>query len=607
LNLVRKKSITRQKIYQATNNTMMKKILIVLLILSASNAFAFIPQKQKANPKPVEGAWVDAQLASMTLDEKVGQLIIPATVGMFLTENSETFQEMQRDIKQFHVGGYHMLGDVTQLHEPAGVAVLINQIQKMSKLPLFITADFEGGVGYRFTGAIRLPRGMAIGATYNEDMAYQAGRIAAEECKAIGVNVNFYPVVDVNNNARNPVINIRSFGGDPAQVSRMARAYVRGLQGAGVMGTAKHFPGHGDTSTDSHSDLPVIDIDRARLDKIELPPFRAAVEEGVGGVMSAHIALPQIVPENMPATLSPKMLTEMLRDDIGFKGVIFTDAMNMRGVAARYPEGEAAVRAFKAGADVILYPPSVEKAFNAIKAAVQSGDIQTARLDASVRRILTAKQNMGLDKNRFADLDKLAANLGNQQNTQKAQEIIQNAITLVRDNRKVLPLKLTPEKKVLFVSIVDSGESVRQSPPGNTFLMNLTRRHRNTINVSVSARTSPTEFELIKKLAAFSDVVIVNAFVRIAAYKGSIDLTEGEIDLLKTFSAYEKPFAFVLYGSPYLLSFLPELPTYILAYEYYPGAEEAALKAVLGEAEFKGKLPIELPGFYPIGHSTNSK
>jgi beta-N-acetylhexosaminidase len=582
---------------------MMKKILIVLLILCASNAFAFVPQKQKAKPKAVEQSWAETQLASMTLDEKVGQLIVPATVGMFLTENSEAFQEMQRDITQFHVGGYHMLGDVTQLHEPAGVAVLINQIQKLSKLPLFITADFEGGVGYRFTGAIRLPRGMAIGATYNEDMAYQAGRIAAEECKAIGVNVNFYPVVDVNNNARNPVINIRSFGGDPAQVSRMARAYVRGLQGAGVMGTAKHFPGHGDTSTDSHSDLPVIDIDRARLDKIELPPFRAAVDEGVGGVMSAHIALPQIVPENMPATLSPKMLTEMLRDDIGFKGVIFTDAMNMRGVAARYPEGEAAVRAFKAGADVILYPPSVEKAFNAIKAAVQSGDIQTARLDASVRRILTAKQKIALDKNRFADLDKLAANLGNKENTQKAQEIIQNAITLVRDNRKVLPLKLSPEKKVLFVSIVDSGESVRQFPPGNTFLTNLTRRHRNTINVSVSARTSPTEFELIKKLAAFSDVVIVNAFVRIAAYKGSIDLTEGEIDLLKTFSAYEKPFAFVLYGSPYLLSFLPELPTYILAYEYYPGAEEAALKAVLGEAEFKGRLPIELPGFYPIGHS----
>lgn len=585
----------------------MKKFLIILLMLSASNAFALMPQKQKARPKPVEQSWVEAQLGAMTLDEKVGQLIIPATVGMFLTENSEAFQEMQRDIKQFHVGGYHMLGDVTQLHEPAGVAVLINQIQKLSKLPLLITADFEGGVGYRFTGATRLPRGMAIGATYSEDMAYQAGRIAAEECKAIGVNVNFYPVVDVNNNARNPVINIRSFGGDPAQVSRLARAYVRGLQGAGVMGTAKHFPGHGDTSTDSHSDLPVIDIDRARLDKIELPPFRAAVQEGVGGVMSAHIALPQIVPDNMPATLAPKMLTELLRDDIGFKGVIFTDAMNMRGVAARYPEGEAAVRAFKAGADVILYPPSVEKAFNAIKAAVQSGDIAAARLDASVRRILAAKQNLGLDKNRLTDLTQLAARLGNQENTRKAQEIIQNAITLVRDNRKILPLKLTPEKRVLFVSIVDSGESVRQFSPGSVFLSNLSRRHRNTTNVTVSARTSAAEFELIKRLAGFSDVVIVNAFVRIAAYKGSIDLTEGELDLLKTFSASEKPFAFVLYGSPYLLSFLPELPTYILAYEYYPAAEEAALKAVLGEAEFKGRLPIELPGFYPIGHSANQK
>jgi beta-N-acetylhexosaminidase len=590
---------------RAINKMMKRKILTLLLILSASNAFAILPQKQKA--KPVEPSWVEAQLASMTLDEKVGQLIIPATVGMFMTENSETFQEMQRDIKQFHVGGYHMLGDVTQLHEPAGVAVLINQIQKLSKLPLFITADFEGGVGYRFTGATRLPRGMAIGATYNDDMAYQAGRIAAEECKAIGVNVNFYPVVDVNNNARNPVINIRSFGGDPAQVSRLARAYVRGLQSAGVMGTAKHFPGHGDTSTDSHSDLPVIDIDRARLDKIELPPFRAAVQEGVGGVMSAHIALPQIVPENMPATLSPKMLTEILRDDLGFKGVIFTDAMNMRGVAARYPEGEAAVRAFKAGADVILYPPSVEKAFNAIKAAVQSGDIQSARLDASVRRILSAKQNLGLDKNRLTEVDKLAARLGNQENTQKAQEMIQNAITLVRDNRKALPLKLTPEKKVLFVSIVDSGESVQQQPPGRVFLSALSRRHRNISNATVSARTSPGEFELLKKLAAFADVVIVNAFVRIAAYKGSIDLTEGELDLLKTFSSYDKPFAFVLYGSPYLLAFLPELPSYILAYEYYPAAEEAAAKAVLGEAEFKGRLPIELPGFYPIGHSANQK
>jgi beta-N-acetylhexosaminidase len=580
-----------------------RKIIIALIVLSLSNTFAYsFPQKQKNKPKPVEQSWVDSTLAAMTLDEKVGQLIIPATVGMFMTESSEAFQEIQRDITRFHVGGYHMLGDVTSLHEPGGVALLINRLQKMSKTPLFITADFEGGVGYRFLGATRLPRGMAIGATNSEDMAYQAGRIAAEECRAIGVNVNFYPVVDVNNNARNPVINIRSFGGDPELVSRLARAYVRGLQTAGVMATAKHFPGHGDTSTDSHLELPVVDIDRARLDKIELPPFYAAVQEGVGGVMSAHIALPQLVPDNTPATLSPKMLTDLLRNDIGFKGVIFTDAMNMRGVAAHYPDGKAAILALKAGADVILYPPSVEKAFLAIKQAVQTGEVKESRLDESVRRILAAKEKIGLPKNRLTDVDKLAATLGNKANQDKALEIIQNAITLVRDNRKVLPLKLTPEKKVLFVTIVDSGESVQQFSPGRTFLTNLMQRHRNTSAVAVTPRTSPAEFELIKRLAAFSDVVIVNAFVRVAAFKGSIDLSEGEMDLLKTFSASEKPFAFVLYGSPYLISFLPQLPTYILAYEYYPAAEEAALKAVLGESEFKGKLPIELPGFYPIGH-----
>ncbi|MEW6128211.1 MAG: glycoside hydrolase family 3 N-terminal domain-containing protein [Acidobacteriota bacterium] len=581
---------------------MLKKIIIICLIFSSTNVFAFIPQKQKNKPKPVEQNWVDATLAQMTLDEKVGQLIIPAAVGMFMVRESDAYKEIERDITQFHVGGYHWLGDVTSLHEPAGVALITNYFQKLSKLPLFITADFEGGAGYRFIGATRLPRAMAMGATDNEELIFQAGRITAEESRAIGINVNFYPVVDVNNNARNPIINIRSFGSDPALVSRLARAYIRGLQSAGAMATAKHFPGHGDTSTDSHMELPAVDVSRERLDKIELPPFRAAVEEGVGGVMSAHIALPQITGDKTPATLAPQMLTDMLRKEMNFKGVIFTDALNMRGVAAHYPEGEAAARAVKAGADVILYPPSVEKAFNGIKQAVQSGEIKESRLDESVRRILSAKQKLGLDKNRFTDMEKLTTVLGNKEHQETAQKIIDSAITLVRDEKKVLPLKLKPEQKVLFISIVDNGEGWREYLPGRTFYTNLLRRHRNATSVTISQETSPAEFELIRKLAAYSDVVIVNAFIRIAAYKGDVDLTEGELNLLKSLSKSAKPFAFVMYGSPYLLSFVPELPTYVLAYEYYQGAEEAALKAVLGEIEFKGKLPIDLPGLYEFGH-----
>jgi beta-N-acetylhexosaminidase len=287
---------------------------------------------------------------------------------------------------------------------------------------------------------------------------------------------------------------------------------------------------------------------------------------------------------------------------IALGGVIFTDALNMKGVAAHYPEGEAAVRAVKAGADILLYPPSVEQAFNAVKRAVESGDIKEARIDESVRRILAAKQRLGLDKNRLVDLNKVGQVLGSPEHQQTAQRIIDNAVTLVRDEKKAMPLRLAPEQKVLCVTMVDNNEAWRDWAPGRAFWQGLVKRHPNATHVYVSEKTSPAELDLLGKLAAFSDAVIVNGFIRVAAYKGSIDLSEGEINLLKGLSAMSKPFAFTVYGSPYVLSFVPELPNYILTYEYYPAAEEAALKAILGEIEFKGHLPIELPGLYPIGH-----
>ncbi|MFY9607851.1 MAG: glycoside hydrolase family 3 N-terminal domain-containing protein [Blastocatellia bacterium] len=584
---------------------MINRILLALIVLSLSNVTASSPASANQNTRANSSGdvWVERTLLSMTLDEKVGQLIIPATIGMFLSQDSDAFKQIRRDITEFHVGGYHMLGEVNSIHEPAGVALLINHLQEIAKVPLLITADFEGGVGLRYLGATRLPRAMAIGATGDPEMAFQAGRICAEEARAMGIKVNFYPVVDVNNNARNPIINIRSFGGDVALVSRMARAYIRGSQSAGVMSTAKHFPGHGDTSTDSHLELPSIDVDRARLDAVELPPFRAAIEEGVGGVMSAHIALPRIDTENLPATLSPKLLTGVLRGRLGFKGLVFTDALNMAGIVAHYPDGEAAVRAVKAGADVLLYPPSVEQAFSGVKRAVESGEIKESRIDESVRRILEAKAKLDLDKTRFADLNKLDQLLGTSEHQRAARKIIESGVTLVRDKRNVLPLKLSQEQNVLFVTLVDNSEGWRDGVPGRAFLAGLLLRHPRTTHVHVSEKTSPAEFALIVKLAALSDVVIVNAFIRVSAFKGSIDLSEDQINLLRRFSALEKPFAFVLYGSPYLIAFVPDLPTYVLAYEYYPAAEEAALKGVLGEITFKGKLPVELPGFYKIGDS----
>src|SRR5215472_9240850 len=273
--------------------------LVIVFVLIFLMIGSVLPQNGKKGALPLkDDAWVEQTLKSMTLDEKIGQMLIPSTNGTFRNVDSDELKRVRRDIQEFHVGGYHAFGG-----DPAGAALILNRMQSLAKIPLLITADLEGGVGYQFPGSTQLPRAMAIGATGSEDLSYQCGKITAIEQRALGIHVNFYPVVDVNNNPANPIINVRSFGEDPAAVSRLARAYIRGEQENGGIATAKHFPGHGDTSTDSHMELPVVNVDRARLDKVEFPSFRAAIDEGVGAVMSAHIYLPKIEDEKgLPST-----------------------------------------------------------------------------------------------------------------------------------------------------------------------------------------------------------------------------------------------------------------------------------------------------------------
>jgi beta-N-acetylhexosaminidase len=554
---------------------------------------------KKAPPKD----WVTATMEQMTLDEKVGQLIVPALTPAYMNNASENFQEIARNIRDFHVGGYHAFAG-----DPAAVAVLLNRMQKSAKLPLLITADLEGGPGFQFRGATRLPRAMVLGAAGDEQLAYEAGKITALEGRAMGIGVNFYPVVDVNNNPRNPIINIRSFGEDGALVSRMAQAYIRGAQENGQIATAKHFPGHGNTSQDSHLELAIIDVSRERLNQVELPPFRAAVDAGVGAVMTAHIALPQIEPDKaMPATLSKMMNTDILRGELGFQGLLFTDAMTMRGVAAHFSPEEATLRALVAGADIILHPPSVEKSFNALKAAVENGQVPLARIEASVRRILQAKARLGLDKNRFVDLDRLSEVVGSPAHLQMARTMAERGVTLVRDERRVLPLKPDAAQTVLCVNILDSRSGWRDGLPGRVFCSEIARRHQNTLEVTIDDTTPKEALEILKKLARASDVIVAGGYIRVAAYKGSVDLNDGQLDLLRTLSGLQRPFVFALFGSPYLLTFVPELPSYILAYEYYPDAERAVVRAVWGEVPFTGKLPVSLPGAYSIGHGLTAQ
>jgi beta-N-acetylhexosaminidase len=565
---------------------------IVALLLLALSLQAADKQQQ----------WVDKTLRAMTLDEKIGQMLIPAgpPSGGFRSAESDEFQTIRRNIVEFHAGGYHTFGG-----DPAAVALMINEMQRLAKIPLLITADLEGGPGYVLFGATRLPLAMSMGATGDPRLAYEAAKLTAQEARAIGIDVNFYPVADVNNNPQNPVINIRSFGEDPAKVSQFVTAYIRGAQDYGVIATAKHFPGHGDVSSDSHLMMPVLDIARARLDSLELPPFRAAIEAGVGAVMSAHINVPQLEPEKgLPSTLSKNVITGILRDELHFPGLVFTDAMTMRGVSANFANDVATLRAVEAGVDVILFPPSVEASFNAIKQAVASGRIPQSRIDESVRRILAAKARLDLTnpKNRFTDVGKLMSVVGTKEHRDLAQRIADSALTLVRDDRHVLPLRPSKELRLLQINVLDTRAGWREGAVGRVLAAELPKRFPRSATVQVDDQSTPAEYDDVRKAAQLADAIVINAYIRVAAFKGSIALTNDEMALIRELAAAQKPFVFTVFGSPFVLTHIPELPSYAVTYDISATAELASIRAMTGEIEYKGTLPINLPGLYAIGH-----
>lgn len=535
----------------------------------------------------------------MTLDEKIGQLICPGLPnGNFRSTASIDYETARRNVVEYHAGGIHTFGG-----DPASVALFLNDLQRLAKLPLLVTADFEGGPGYTMFGATRLPLAMSMGAAGDPQLAYEAGKLTAQEGRAVGVGINFYPVADVQNNPQNPIINIRSFGEDPERVAAFVRSYIRGTQENGQLATAKHFPGHGDVSTDSHLMMPVLNLDKARLERVELPPFKAAIDQGVGAVMTAHIWMTQLEPEKgLPSTLSRNVVTGVLRDELHFQGLVFTDSMGMRGVSANFTPGDAAVRAISAGVDMVLTPPDVPAAFNALKAAVQSGQISEERVNESVRRILRAKASLHLDRQRVADVSHLMESIGTKAHREFAQQIADRAVTLVRDNRHVLPLQPSPDARVVQINVLDSRTGWREGQVGRVVTAELAKRFPRAVTVQVDDQSTPAEFDDVRKLAQLADAIVVNGFIRVAAYKGSIDLTSGELALLRDLSASKTPFVFTVFGSPYVLTQMQDLPSYIVTFDTTPMAELAAMRTITGEIPFTGHLPISLPGLYPVGH-----
>ncbi|MDT7542986.1 MAG: beta-N-acetylhexosaminidase [Acidobacteriota bacterium] len=564
--------------------------------------------------------WADNELKRMTLDEKIGQLVAIGINATYLAQDSAEFKELKRQVEQNKIGGLILFkGPVYEsVH-------LINRMQELARVPLLVSADLEAGAGMRFDSTVNFPWNMAVGATGNTEFARRQGEITAREARALGVQMIFAPVVDVNNNAQNPVINVRSYGEEPQAVARMGAAFVEGAQCGGVIATAKHFPGHGDTATDSHRGLPVINLPRTRLDAVELVPFRAAIDAGVGAIMSAHIGLPQIDPtsvaplarentrrstyadsevltENatLPGTLSPKILTGILRNDLRFDGIVTTDALDMSGLTIYFTPAESAVRALEAGADVLLKPSDADATMRGVRDAVHAGRLTEKRIEESARRILAAKYDLGLTRQRIAPLDQIDTLVSTSAANQLAQEIAEHAITLVRDDAHLLPATNLPAHARVFVLSVTNGED--RLWIAQPFMSALARIGRKIDGAVLDERSSDKEVEKALERAKGADLIVAALYGRVrTGQSNSGALPDAGKRALDKLIERRASLIGISFGNPYLLGSFPDLKTYVVAYGDMPSLQTAAARALLGEIDVTGHLPISLPNLYARG------
>jgi beta-N-acetylhexosaminidase len=499
-------------------------------------------------------------------------------------------------------------------------------MQQLAKYPLLISADLEAGAGMRFDDTVNFPWNMAVAATGNPDYARRQGEITAREARALGIQQIFAPVVDVNNNAANPVINVRSYGEDPADVARFAAAFTEGAQAAGAIATAKHFPGHGDTAVDSHRGLPEINVSRDRLNNVEFVPFQASINAGVASVMVGRIALPQIdstaikpLPRalkgkaidtdeageiieekaTMPATMSPVM-GSILRNDLKFPGLIVTDALSMSGLTIYFTPEEAAVRALEAGADMLLKPADVDAAFRGVRDAVKSGRVSETRVEESARKIMAAKYDLGLVEQRLTPVDTIDRVVGSKDVLKLAAEISEHAVTLVRDEDKLVPLKdLKPETKIFNLAVTNGDDRMWIANP---FVTKLNGSGVKVETVVLDERSSPQEVQKAIERATSADLVLASLYGRVRSGQvSSVGIPEPGARALSAVIAAKKPVVGISFGNPYLLQSFPGLRTYLVAYGDMPSLQNAVARALAGEIDISGKLPISLPGLYPRG------
>jgi len=610
---------------------MLRHLALAALIVSTT-LFSFAKDKDRdtfQQPGPIHvdkdgQKWVDKTLKRMTTEEKVGQLFMIWTRVTFMNEADPAWLTLRDSVKKYHVGGFCMSvpvdGAVLMKNQPFEAAELLNRLQAWSDLPLIIAADFERGVSIRLYGATVFPHAMAFGAAGRLEDAEAFGRITALEARAIGVHWNFFPDADVNSNPANPIINTRSFGEDPHQVGEMVAAYIKGAHAGGMLTTVKHFPGHGDTATDSHLGVAQVTGDRARLDSVELPPFERAIQAGVDSVMVAHVSVPTLEPDsNRVATTSKLVVTDLLKDQLKFKGIVVTDALDMAGLTRMYANdiGRAAVEAFKAGNDVLLIPVDLDASVRSMVQAVKNGEIPKSRLDSSVRKILELKASLSLEKARLTDMSKLPKIIGKPENLGFGQHVADEAVTLVRDNQQVLPLQakptgttgtVLPYQGVVEVHnrlvVVIFSEDLR-TDSGRMLERQILARVPDAHVIYVDQRSAAgMSSDTLSAVDAAEHVIAAvyaiptagRATVLAGGSKGNA-APDASTTLLSTILDHAAArTAVVAMGNPYLAQDFPSVQTYLCTFSNATVSEVAAVKAMFGEIPTHGHLPVTIPG-----------
>ncbi len=587
---------------QKINNKAYMKILytIAFTMLIAVIVFLFGEKNigiTSTTASSKNSVWVEQKLASMTLREKIAQMMISNSLGYTLDKNSKEYRKLKSLVQDSKIGGF-IFFQGRSVEE----AELINDLQSMSETPLLMSADFERGTKMRLEDGSLFPSNMSLGATRDPQLAYEMGFQIAQECRAIGIHQNYAPVVDINNNPLNPIINVRSFGEDPDLVSQMGDMMINGLQDGNVIATAKHFPGHGDTDIDSHSDLPIIKYGKDRLDRVELIPFKNAIDSKVRSVMIAHLSFPQIDPEpNVPASLSSPIITGLLKEQLGFDGLVVTDALNMAGVTKHFSTDDVAVRCVKAGVDLILMPQGEEESISAIENAVKSGVISEERINESAAKILKAKEWLKLNESKIVDVNRVPAFVNNLKAVTISQKIADASITLVKNENAVPLNKMKAPGKYMLLSINNGNEKANSDLFISEFKNRAVTQFTDGIIYDVNGDIPAGTNSEILQAATNYDIVVIPIYAKVKIKTGTVGLPQSQLNIINSLVSAGKKVIVLSFGNPYLIQGFDGVSSYICAYSDSESSIKAGIGCLFGEQRFKGKLPVSISDKYKFG------